>query len=194
MDKGKTTEFVSLSNHFLIAMPQLHGSFFGDSIIYMWSHSEQGALGMAINLPLDITLADIFDQLNIEDQRPPGALQTVLTGGPVEKEKGFILHDTSNKWESTIEVTEDIQVTTSKDILDSIAHNQGPDNFLITLGCSGWEAGQLEQEIIDNSWIACPADKSIIFSTDFSQKPNLAAATLGFNMAQLTPDTDIGRA
>lgn len=185
--------FNSLSNHFLIAMPQLRGSYFANSLIYLWSHSEQGALGIVINLPMKITISEVFEQLDIPDQRLPDSNQTVLSGGPIETEKGFILHDAKNHWDSTISVSEKIHVTTSKDILADIAHGSGPDNYLFALGCSGWDSGQLEKEILANSWLTCPATKDIIFSTDFANKPNLATTTMGFDLAQLNPDIGLGQ-
>lgn len=181
-------ESSSLCHHFLIAMPQLAGSYFSNSVIYLWQHSDQGALGVVINQPLPLPLSEVFEQLDMEDQRPASASQVVLSGGPVEIDRGFILHDSAAHWESTINITSEISLTTSKDILDDISRDKGPENYLVALGCSGWSPGQLEQEIIDNSWFTCPASKEIIFSTDFANKPNLAAATLGFRMDQLTPD------
>ena len=181
---------LDLTNHFLIAMPQLSGSYFGNTLVYMWQHGEDGALGIVVNLPLKLKLKEIFSQLEIEVQRPESGEQTVLSGGPVETDKGFILHDADDHWASTLRITDGICITTSKDILDDISRGEGPENYLVALGCSGWSPGQLEQEIADNAWITCPASKEIIFSKDFTRKPDMAAATLGFTMAQLT--TDVG--
>lgn len=185
------SEKSNLTNHFLIAMPQLEGSYFANSVIYLWQHSDEGALGIMINQPLEIQLGEILEQLSIEDHRPDSASSFVLSGGPVETDKGFILHDDSmgKKWESTLQITPEIQLSTSRDILADIGQGTGPKKHLIALGCSGWSPGQLEQEILDNSWLTCPANSEIIFSTDFTNKPNLAAATLGFDMAQLTPES-----
>lgn len=185
------TETENLINHFLIAMPQLQGSYFANSVIYVWRHSAEGALGIVVNLPLNMQLSEIFEQLEIEIQNPATANKTVLSGGPVETDKGFIIHDAHTQWPSTTTVTDDIRITTSKDILADISRGEGPDNYLIALGCAGWSPGQLEQEIVQNSWLTCPASKEIIFSTDFATKADMAAATLGFNMIQLTPDADI---
>jgi len=183
-------EKLDLTNHFLIAMPQLNGSYFGNTVIYMWEHGDSGALGIVVNLPLEFRLKEIFSQLDIDVQRPESGESPVLSGGPVETDKGFILHDDERNWESTLHITDDISITTSKDILDDISRGEGPENYLVALGCAGWSPGQLEQELADNSWIACPASKEIIFSREFASKPDMAAATLGFNMAQLT--TDVG--
>ena len=190
MNTSTNHEPINLVDHFLIAMPQLQGSYFGNSVIYMWQHDDEGALGIVVNLPLRLNLAAVFSQLDIEVEQPESAKRVVLSGGPVETDKGFILHDSRKDWASTIRVTDDIRITTSRDILDDISRGAGPTNYLVALGCAGWSPGQLEQEITDNSWITCPATKEIIFSTDYANKPELAAATLGFSMAQLT--TDVG--
>lgn len=184
-------EKMDLTDHFLIAMPQLDGSYFSHTLIYMWQHTNDGALGIVVNLPLEIKLNEIFSQLDIDVQNPASGEQPVLSGGPVETEKGFILHDADRNWTCTLKVTSDISVTTSKDILDDISRGEGPENYLVALGCAGWSPGQLEQEIADNSWIICPASKEIIFSRDFDGKPDMAASTLGFSMAQMS--TDVGQ-
>ncbi|MEX2367737.1 MAG: YqgE/AlgH family protein [Pseudohongiellaceae bacterium] len=182
------TDQENLTNFFLIAMPQLEDSCFARSVVYMWRHSHEGALGLVVNNPLDMELSEVFEQLDLEDQRRAPTNQTVLFGGPVEKDKGFIIHDSPKKWNSTLEVTDEIRITTSRDILDDISCNKGPDNFLIVLGCAGWGPGQLEQEIVENSWLTCPASKEILFSTDFARKVDMAASTMGFDMSRLTPD------
>jgi len=178
----------SLVDHFLIAMPQLQDAYFANSLVYIWRHSSEGALGLVINLPLSIPLTEIFEQLDMEDKRSPGASDTVLSGGPVETEKGFVLHDAPPRWPSSLAVAEGITLTTSRDILADIARGEGPDNFLVALGCSGWSPGQLEQELKENAWITCQATREIIFSRDYARKPHMAAATLGFSLSQLTPD------
>lgn len=178
----------SLVDHFLIAMPQLQDSYFANTVIYMWRHSAEGALGLVINLPIKMQLIEIFEQLGMEDLRPGEASQIVLSGGPVETEKGFVLHDGPTRWPSSLAITDELTLTTSRDILADISRGEGPDNYLVALGCSGWTAGQLEQELKENSWLTCPANKRIIFSKDFAAKPEMAAATLGFSLAQLTPD------
>jgi len=184
------SEKLNLTNHFLIAMPQLSGSYFGNTVVYMWQHGEDGALGIVVNLPLQLKLKEIFSQLDIDVKRPESGEAIVLSGGPVETDKGFILHDADDHWQSTLKITDDLFITTSKDILDDISRGEGPENYLVALGCSGWSPGQLEKEIADNAWITCPASKDIIFSRNYAGKPDMAAATLGFSMAQLT--TDLG--
>ncbi len=191
MDQQTPSNSSGLFDQFLIAMPQLEDSFFENSVIYMWQHSDEGSIGMAVNLPLPITLSELFEQLGIKDERPPGAPQTVLCGGPVEPNKGFILHDSnSNSWDSTLTLENNLNITTSRDILEDIARGEGPENYFVILGCSGWGPGQIEQEIIENAWFNCPANKELIFSTNFSEKPKMAAELLGFELSQLS--TDLG--
>jgi len=188
MTIAKTDSPLSLVNHFLIAMPQLNNSYFANTVIYMWQHNSEGALGLVINLPIKMRMTDIFEQLGLTDLRMSTDNPFILSGGPVETDKGFVLHDADPRWPSSLAVTENLSITTSRDILAAIGRGEGPQNYLIALGCSGWSAGQLEQELVQNSWFTCPATKDIIFSTEFTKKPNMAAATLGFSMAQLTND------
>ena len=178
----------NLSNKFLIAMPQLQDAWFCGSLIYICRHSEEGTLGLVTNRPMEMPLFEIFEQLGFEDERPYPALQTVIAGGPVETDKGFILHDgQGNRWNSSVELEEGLTLTTSRDILADIAANRGPEHFLVTLGCAGWGPGQLEQEIMDNAWLACPADRDILFSHDYARMTHLATASMGFDLAQLMP-------
>lgn len=180
----------SLVDHFLIAMPQLQDSYFAHTVIYMWRHSEEGALGLVVNLPIRMQLSEVFEQLSMEETRSGDANQVVLSGGPVETEKGFVLHDSPPNWPSSLSITEGITITTSRDILADIARGKGPRNYLVALGCSGWSPGQLEKELKENSWLTARANKDILFSHDFARKPDLATALLGFSLSQLT--TDVG--
>ncbi|MDG2090086.1 MAG: YqgE/AlgH family protein [Gammaproteobacteria bacterium] len=191
MEQQTQSSTFGLNDQFLIAMPQLSDSFFENSVIYMWQHSDEGAIGIAVNLPLPITLSELFEQLGIDDERPSDSPQTVLCGGPVEPNKGFILHDSapnSKVWEATLNLKNSLFITTSRDILEDIAKGKGPRNYFVVLGCAGWGPGQLEQEITENSWFSCPAEKELIFSTEFQNKAKLAAASLGFELSQLSSD------
>jgi putative transcriptional regulator len=180
--------FTSLENHFLIAMPQLQDAYFAHSVVYIWRHSEEGALGLVVNAPIDMQLGEIFAQLGVACLSDASAEQVVLSGGPVETEKGFVLHDAPPQWPSSLAITDSITLTTSRDILEDIARGKGPAHYLLALGCAGWEPGQLERELKNNSWFTCPATADIIFSTDHQHKPDMAAATLGFSLSQLTSD------
>ena len=185
---GSGNEDSFLTNQLLVAMPQLQDSYFANTVIYMWRHTAEGALGLVVNLPIKMQLADIFEQLGIEDLRENKAPQIILSGGPVETEKGFVLHNDKPRWPSSMQITDELTLTTSREILADIGQGLGPEKFLVALGCAGWSAGQLEKEIRQNSWLTCPASPDIIFSTDFAHKPDMAAATLGFSMAQMTSD------
>ena len=179
-----------LENHFLVAMPQMKDSYFANTVTYLWKHNEDGALGIVINKPLKASVVDIFDELQIECSIDEGPFREgpVLAGGPVERDKGFIIHDAGKNWESSISVTEDISICTSKSILEDIANGNGPENYLIALGCAGWEAGQLEYEISANTWLTVPADPSLIFSGDYANMSQRAASILGIDLQQLAPD------
>ena len=178
-----------LENQFLIAMPQMEDSYFANTVTYLWKHNDDGALGIVINKPLEACVADIFDELDIECNIEDGPFreEAVLAGGPVERDKGFIIHDAGKNWESSVSVTEEISICTSKSILEDIASGNGPENYLIALGCAGWEAGQLEREIITNAWLTVPADPALIFSSDYENKTQRAASILGIDLQQLAP-------
>jgi len=179
-----------LENQFLIAMPQMLDPYFTNTVTYLWKHNEEGALGIVINKPLKACVADIFAELDIlcstEDslfrERP------VLAGGPVERDKGFIIHDAGQQWESSIEVTPEITICTSRTILQDIAKGSGPENYLVALGCAGWEAGQLEREITENTWLTTPANAELIFSDNYNGKAEAAASLLGIDLQQISPE------
>ena len=179
-----------LENQFLIAMPQLSGSYFENSVTYLWKHSEDGALGIVINKPLSASVTDIFDELNIvcDIDKSLIAHKQLLEGGPVEKDKGFIIHDSDSYWDASITVVPGITVCTSKTILEDIANGTGPKNYLIALGCAGWGAGQLEEEVNANAWLTVPAKSELIFSNNYSSKIKDATALLGVDLLQISPE------
>ncbi len=187
MNEQASTAF--LENHFLVAMPQLLDPYFAHTVTYLWKHNDEGALGIVINKPLQACVADIFDELNIvvEPEQSLFQRQHVLAGGPVERDKGFIIHDAGKNWESSIAITADVTICTSKTILQDIAKVKGPDNYLIALGCAGWDAGQLEREISENAWLTTPATSELIFSDDYEKKADAAAALLGVDLQQISP-------
>lgn len=172
----------SLRDHFLLAMPSLTEGIFSHSVTYICEHGESGAMGIVINQPLDLSVAEIFDHLQINSLRDFSAAP-VMAGGPVQIDHGFVLHrDSHDEWEASLHVTEEITLTTSRDILRAIAHGTGPEDYLIALGYAGWSAGQLEQELAENSWLTLPADSDIIFATPHEQRQAAAAALLGIDM------------
>ena len=180
----------SLANQFLIAMPHLEDPWFNQTVTYLWRHNDEGALGIVINKPSNMRLAELFEELKINLDQRKGDIdfhsQHVMTGGPVERNKGFILHNSGREWEYTLPITPELSLSMSKDILADIALGSGPERYLVALGCAGWEAGQLEQEISDNVWLTVPAVTELIFSSDHSKKADAAASILGISLDQLS--------
>lgn len=177
----------SLKDHFLIALPAIDEGIFANSITYICEHSDRGAMGIVINHPLDLRLDEIFEHLAISDIRYPHN-EPILAGGPVHMDRGFVLHrSTPHRWDSTLQVTDQIALTTSQDILTAIAHDEGPEESIVALGYAGWGAGQLEQELADNAWLTIPADTDIIFKTPVEMRAKAAAAKFGIDLALLAP-------
>lgn len=179
----------TLENQFLIAMPHLQDPYFNGSVTYLWKHGPDGALGIVINRPSDVTMTELLAELDIEPAPSEARImeqEQVLAGGPVERNKGFILHEAGEEWDYTLPITDEVAISMSRDILEAIAAGKGPDHYLVSLGCAGWEAGQLEQEITDNVWLTVPADNNLLFSRDFDNKASAAAAILGINLSQLS--------
>jgi putative transcriptional regulator len=171
-----------LRDHFLLAMPCLSEGIFSQSITYICEHGESGAMGIVINRPLDLSVSEIFEHLQIDSGRDFSDLP-VMAGGPVQMDHGFVLHRYCDKtWEASLKVTPEITLTTSRDILRAIARGNGPQDHLIALGYAGWAAGQLEQELAENSWLTLPGSSDIIFSTPAGQRLEAAAALLGIDM------------
>lgn len=181
------TEATNLTNHFLIAMPALQDKNFHHTVTYICEHNAQGAMGIVINRPLNIGLGDILEQMDIQAQTPQSQGQMVFAGGPVQTERGFVLHTHGGKdWGSTLQITPQIGVTTSRDILEAIAANAGPQQSLIALGYAGWGSGQLEAELSANAWLSGPADMQIIFKLPVEQRWQAAAHLLGVDLNLLS--------
>ncbi len=176
----------SLANHFLIAMPGMGDPNFEETVTFVCEHSDDGALGLVINRPLDMTLAEVFLQLGLESADDSLAAQPVLRGGPVASDRGFVLHPPGGEWDSSVQVSPHVQVTTSQDVLAAMARGDGPRPALIALGYAGWGAGQLEEEIAANSWLSVAADPQIIFSLPFEDRWQRAAGLLGVDLSQLS--------
>ncbi|MCZ6616855.1 MAG: YqgE/AlgH family protein [Gammaproteobacteria bacterium] len=170
----------SLKNHFLLAMPGLAGSYFGATLTYVCEHSSQGAMGLMVNRPSNITLAELLSQLGITASQAAADIP-VLEGGPVSGERGFILHTDDKNFSASLDLGNGLMLTTAREVLDAISVDQGPAQYLVTLGYAGWGAGQLEQEIGENSWLTCPANTRILFDVPFAERVNSAAATLGID-------------
>lgn len=176
----------NLTNQFLIAMPALADPFFARTVAYLCQHNEEGALGIIVNRPSELTLADIMEQMEIEVQEPSLGQVPIYFGGPVQPERGFVLHEPVGEWNSTLKVSDSISLTTSRDILEALGHGRGPKNILVALGYAGWGKGQLEREIVENSWLHAPADQSIIFRQPAANRWKAAAELVGVDIALLT--------
>ncbi|MGV6853089.1 MAG: YqgE/AlgH family protein [bacterium] len=171
----------------LIAMPALNGSYFERSVILLCEHNTKGAMGLVINKITELSLADILDQIGIrQTQNEDARLRPVFTGGPVHEDRGFVLHRPWGTWESSLTISDELQLTSSKDILKEIAKGRGPDDFLISLGYSGWAEGQLEEELVDTSWLTLPADQELIFDADIEDRWDLAVEKLGVDINQIS--------
>ncbi len=177
-----------LTGHLLIAMPAMADPNFTRTVTYICEHSDQGALGIVINRPLGMDLGEVFAQLSLEDAPPAVAAQPILRGGPVQAERGFVLHEPGGNWDSTVEVSKSAHLTTSQDILAALARGTGPKRALMALGYAGWGAGQLEMEISANAWLSVPATAGLIFDTPFETRWTAAAGLLGVNLATISPE------
>lgn len=181
------TNSLYLDNQFLIAMPTLDDPIFAHTVSYLCQHNEEGALAIIINRPTGMTLANIFDQMGIESASQQIQQMPVYAGGPVQKERGFIIHDKGSKnWDASISISDTTAMTSSRDILEAIAQNEGPEHFLIALGFAGWGSGQLEKEILGNSWLNTPYQHDILYSTPAKHRWMAAATQLGIDINQLT--------
>ncbi|HLE94106.1 MAG TPA: YqgE/AlgH family protein [Sulfuricaulis sp.] len=180
------TALVSFANHFLIAMPTLADANFARSVTLICEHSDKGAMGIVVNRMTDLRLGDIFEQLSIDPAKASNTESIVYLGGPVQNNRGFVLHEPLGNWESTLTVTDNLGVSTSRDVLEAIAHNRGPDKYMVALGYAGWGAGQLEREISENSWLSGPASREIIFNLPVEHRWKAAARLMGVNLSTLS--------
>lgn len=176
----------SLTNQFLIAMPGLEDANFHHTVTYLCQHGEEGAMGIVINRPSGLRLNDILEQLEINDSPLPAAEQPIYIGGPVQTDRGFVLHTSGGEWDSTLQITSTISITTSRDILDAIAQGKGPGKSLIALGYAGWGVGQLEQEMSANAWLNGPAPERVLFDLPAEARWEAAAKALGIDLNLLS--------
>jgi putative transcriptional regulator len=178
----------SLTNHFLIAMPQLQDPNFSRTVTYVCEHSEQGAMGIVVNRPMQLQLGEMLEQLDIHTTRRDALEMPVYLGGPVQTDRGFVLHSGDARWDSTLTIAPDVSVTTSKDILEAIADGQGPEHTLVALGYAGWAGGQLEDEISANAWLSGPATAEILFNRAPDERWQAAARLLGIDLNLLSAE------
>ncbi len=176
-----------LNNQFLIAMPNLDDSNFSHTVSYLCQHNEEGALAIVINRPTGMTLGTVLNQMGINTSSKEINDTPVFSGGPVQQERGFIIHSKGNKtWESSISTSDTTSLTSSRDILEAIAKGEGPEHYLIALGYAGWGAGQLEHEIINNAWLNTLCEDTILYETPINERWAESANQLGININQLT--------
>ena len=188
---NKHSSMTSLANQFLIAMPALDDSYFSRTVIYVCEHDDEGAMGLVINKSTDLNINTVLSEMHIDDEDVVDVdieltNNHVMSGGPVQTDRGFILHDGDKKWSSSLQLQDQINVTTSKDILSNLATNAGPEKYMMTLGYSGWTAGQLEQELADNTWLTIDADPNLMFNVPVEERWEKAVQKLGINVDQLT--------
>lgn len=179
---------INLTNHFLIAMPNMVDPYFARTLTYLCEHNEQGALGLVVNRPIDLTLKALFERLSLGlEQRDLGDAP-VYFGGPVQTDRGFVLHAPPGDWQSTLRVREAIGLTTSKDILEAVGRGEGPQRMIVTLGYAGWSPGQLEHEISQNAWLTVEASDAIIFDVPAEERLPAAMELLGLDFARLSEE------
>ena len=183
---------INLTNQFLIAMPGMADDTFAGSVVYLCEHNERGALGLMINKPIDITLKELFERVALTLDRTDLGDEVVFFGGPVQTERGFVLHDRftvdADRYHSSLQVPGGLEMTTSKDVLEALAQGLGPKRVLITLGYAGWGAGQLEDELSRNGWLNVDADPGVIFDTPVEQRYDHALALLGISRSMLSQE------
>ena len=189
----ETEPTINLTHHFLIAMPGLEDEAFAKSVIYMCEHSERGALGLVINKPSDINLKKLFEKVELPLHRKDLTQSPVFQGGPVQTERGFVLHESvmpgnESIYASTMTIPGGLEMTTSKDVLEALSTGYGPRKVFVSLGYSSWGQGQLESEISDNSWLTVAADATVIFDTPVDQRYAKALMLLGLESWMLSPE------
>jgi putative transcriptional regulator len=181
------SETAYLTNQLLIAMPYMGDPNFAQTVALICDHSSKGALGLILNKPLPMRMGEIFEQLEIELNLGPLRERQVLRGGPMQTDRGFVVHRAGGKWDSTLEVSAALHVTTSRDILAAMARGEGPSEAVIALGYAGWDGGQLEQEIRANAWLSAPVDLGLIFELPFESRWQAAGRLLGVELSRLSP-------
>jgi len=177
-----------LNNQFLIAMPGMDDPNFAQTVTLVCEHSARGALGIIINRPLTMDLGEVFEQLGLDASKSRVSHQSVLLGGPVQTDRGFVLHSPGEGFESTLPVSDKLHLTTSRDILDALASGRGPERAIVALGYAGWEAGQLDDEMARNAWLTVPVDENLLFDVPAEDRWQAAGRLLGINLLHLCSD------
>jgi putative transcriptional regulator len=174
-----------LANQLLIALPALADPHFVRCVALICQHDAEGAMGVVVNRPSEYTLGDVFEQMGIETADEALRSRTVLAGGPVHPERGFVVHDGEGRWDSSLAIADNLHVTTSRDILEAMARGTGPAHALIALGCAGWGAGQLEHELTEDTWLTAPSDAQLLFALPLESRWQAAAGLIGVDMSRL---------
>ncbi len=174
------------ANQLLIALPSLADPHFSRAVALICQHDDEGAMGLVINRPSEYTLGEVFEQMGIQSEDPQLRERQVLSGGPVHPERGFVLHDGGRSWDSSLEIADGLYVTTSRDVLEAIARGDGPTQSTIVLGCAGWGAGQLEQELTENSWLTADSDPELLFALPLDARWQAAAGRIGVDLSRVT--------
>jgi putative transcriptional regulator len=177
---------VNLTDNFLIAMPALEDPYFSNALVYICEHNENGALGIIVNRPIDMSLAGLLEKIDIKREAASLANLPVYFGGPVQLDRGFVLHRPHGQWQSTLVVNSEIGLTSSRDVLASVGKEGLPAEIIVTLGYAGWEAGQLENELSQNSWLTVPAKPGILFEMPPEERLPAAMQNLGVSFTQLS--------
>ncbi|WP_256646343.1 YqgE/AlgH family protein [Thermomonas paludicola] len=172
----------NFGNHLLIALPSLRDSFFERSVTLICQHDSDGAMGVMVNRPSDYTVGEVLQQMGIASDDQALQAQVVLAGGPVHPERGFVLHDGGRTWDSSLDVGGGLFLTTSRDVLEAMARGEGPGQALVALGCAGWGIGQLEQELVDDSWLLVPSRADVLFDLPLAQRWQAAAGSIGVDL------------
>ncbi len=172
------------SNQFLVAMPGLEDENFRHSVTLLCEHSEKGALGLVVNRPTDLRLSDMLDQIGVDHEAMPGD-PIVFWGGPVQPERGFVVHTAPGGWDSTLKVDDNLYITTSRDVLGAIGRGEGPSDYLVLLGYAGWGEGQLETEVLANSWLNAPVEQQVLFNLPAAERWIAATRLIGVDISHL---------
>jgi len=186
---------LNLANHFLIAMPSIQDPIFGGTVVYVCEHNDKGVLGVVINKPTDMTMETLFDRVDLklaEGLRAAVVDEPIMFGGPVQDDRGFVLHSPGGRYSSSLSVTDDVAFTTSIDVLEAVASGGGPARMLVSIGYAGWSPGQLEEEISRNGWLTVGADARVLFDLPIEERYNAAIKLLGIDPLMLA--TEAGHA
>ncbi len=187
---ANAAQALNLANHFLIAMPSMQDPVFGGTVVYVCEHNENGVLGVVINKPTDMTMQVLFERidLKLDASLESHVDEPIMFGGPVQDDRGFVLHTPGNRYSSSLTVTKDIAFTTSIDVLEAVAAGDGPPRMLVSIGYSGWSPGQLEEEIGRNGWLTVGADPEILFNLPIEERYTAAMRLLGIDPLMLTSE------